>query len=97
MFTLKDGSGLWASGYWELTENERKVIRRVFLHRKKADPSHWGGDVLRIVPAAEFAAIAARHATEPVDRWVLIVRPTMDGKGVAWEGVTHAMAYKSLS
>jgi hypothetical protein len=97
VFPLKDGSGLWASGYWELTDSERAQIRRVFLHRRKAEPSHWGGEVLRVVPANEFGEKAAQHDTDPEGRWVLVVRPTPDGKGADWEGAAHSMAYKSLS
>lgn len=34
-FKLKDGSGRWASGYWELSPEERQNIREVFLHSTK--------------------------------------------------------------
>jgi hypothetical protein len=97
VFPLNDGSGPWASGYWELSESERTLIRKVFLHRRKADPSHWGGDVVRIVPAIEFAEKAAAHDTTPGDRWMLVVRPTNEAKGAPWEGAAHSMAYKALS
>jgi hypothetical protein len=96
VFLLKDGSGLWASGYWKLSESERSLVRKLFLHRTKAESSHWGGNVLRVVPAIEFVDMAAKHDTQPDDRWVLIVQPTAEGKGSAWEGSDWSMAYKSF-
>lgn len=88
--------GTWLSGYWELTEAERQAVRRVYLHRSKAEPAHFGGAVLRVLPASEFAEWAARHETDSADRWVLILQPDRDAKGVAWQGASHVMAYKSL-
>lgn len=88
--------GTWLSGYWELTDAERLAVRRVFLHRSKAAPAHFGGAVLRVLPAAEFAEWAARHDTDPAGRWVLILQPERTAKGAAWQGASHAMAYKSL-
>lgn len=96
VFKLKDGSGRWASGYWELTKEERLNIREVFLHATKATPSHFGGLVEEIVPADSFPNEAHRHSTNPEGRWVLLLRPSTGHKGVAWEGVDHTMAYKSL-
>lgn len=88
--------GRWLSGYWELSEAERIVVRRVYLHRTKADAAHFGGEVLRVLPASEFAELAHRHDTDPGGRWVLIVRPDLNAKGTRWEGADRAMAYKSL-
>jgi hypothetical protein len=96
LFALRDGSGLWASGYWKLSESERGLVRKLFLHRTKSTASHWGGDVVRVVPAIEYAEMAAKHDTQPDDRWVLIVQPTVAGKGTAWEGDDWSMAYKSF-
>lgn len=96
VFKLPDGSGNWASGYWQLNELDRTVVRKLFLHKKKAERSFWGGDVLTVVPAFEFAEMAAQHATDPAGRWVLIVRPASDCRGAEWQGADHAMAYKSL-
>lgn len=96
VFPLKDGSRLWASGYWELTVSERGTVKQVFLHRSKAEKSHWGGEVTDVVPALQFAAMAERHATDVTGRWVLIVKPDASARDVAWEGQRHAMAYKSL-
>jgi hypothetical protein len=75
---------------------ERVAVRRVYLHRTKSDPAHFGGLVPRIEPAAHFAALAARHETDPMGRWVLILRPDAGAKGAAWEGARHPMACKSL-
>jgi hypothetical protein len=91
---LRDGR--WISGYWELSDLERSTVRRLFLHRTKAEPAHWGGAVVGVRPAAEFADLAARHDTDPAGRWVLIVIPDKAAKGAAWQGADHQMAYKSL-
>lgn len=96
VFPLKDGSGLWVSGYWELSDFERETVKRVFLHETKGNRSHWGGDVQRVVPASDFADMARRHATDPAGRWVLIVRPDAAAREIPWEGASHSMAYKSL-
>ena len=96
VFRLKDGSGLWASGYWELGDAERVNVRRLYLHQTKSDLSYWGGDVQRVLPAEQFADMARKHATEPSGRWVLVVLPDPAAKGVAWEGARHSMAYKSM-
>lgn len=96
VFKLKDGSGRWASGYWELSPEERQSIREVFLHATKGNPSHFGGLVEEIVPASDFPEEVRRHTTDPVGRWVLILRPSVEYKGVPWEGADYGMAYKSL-
>ncbi len=97
VFPLNDGSGLWASGYWELSEEERLKTKSLFLHREKAKRSHFGGDVIEIRPAADFAEKALQHDSPTEGRWVLIVRATKEGKGVAWEGESHVRVYKSLT
>ena len=97
VFKFLDGSGNWASGYWQLDEIERRSVRKLFLHKTKAERSFWGGDVLHVVPATEFAEMAARHATDPAGRWLLIVRPSPEARNIEWEGSSHAMAYKSLA
>jgi hypothetical protein len=91
---LQDGR--WISGYWELSDLERSAVRRLFLHRTKAESAHFGGTVVDVRPAAEFADLAARHATDLAGRWVLIVIPDQAAKGAAWQGADHQMAYKSL-
>lgn len=97
VFPLKDqDAGLWASGYWELSDEERTLAKRLFLHSSKADQSHWGGAVQRVVPATDFAGMASKHSTDPSGRWVFVVRPEFCAKGVPWEGQRHSMAYKSL-
>ncbi len=96
VFRLDDGSGHWASGYWQLDEIERTAVRKLFLHKKKADRSFWGGDVVEVLPAIEFEAMARKHDTDPEGRWVLIVNPSPDCRGAEWEGQDYAMAYKSL-
>jgi hypothetical protein len=52
--------------------------------------------VVDVRPAAQFADLAARHATDLAGRWVLIVIPDQAAKGAAWQGADHQMAYKSL-
>lgn len=96
VFRLKDGSGLWASGYWELSEEERAHTKQIYLHATKATLSHFGGDVVEMRPATDYAEMALRHSTDPHGRWVFILRPSTEFKGVAWEGADHSMAYKSL-
>lgn len=96
VFPLKDGTGLWATGYWELSDYEREMIKHVFLHKTKAMSSHWGGEVREIVAASKFAEKAKEHLTDPAGRWVLIVQPDSSARDVAWEGASHSMAYKSL-
>jgi hypothetical protein len=88
--------GTWVSGYWELSDFERSPAKRVYLHRTKADPAHFGGDVLGIVPASDFADLAARHATPTEGRCVLVVQPDARAKGAGWEGADYQMAYKSI-
>ena len=88
--------GRWITGYWELSDAERAATKQVFLHRAKAEPAHWGGDVLEALPASGFAELALKHFTDPVGRWVLVVRPRLGAKGARWEGADYAMAYKSL-
>lgn len=88
--------GRWISGYWELTEGERAAVRRVFLHKTKADRSHFGGGVSDILPAVNFSELAAGHKTDPAGRWVLVVVPDQQCKDAAWEGADYAMAYKAL-
>lgn len=90
------GDGRWISGYWELSEIERYVVKNVFLHREKALPAHWGGAVVAVLPASDFAELAQKHRTDPAGRWVLVVIPDMAAKGVAWQGSNHQMAYKAL-
>jgi hypothetical protein len=89
--------GRWITGYWELSETERAAAKQVFLHRAKAEPAHWGGEILEVLPAAGFAELARKHDSNPVGRWVLVVRPLLDAKGARWEGPNHVMAYKSLA
>lgn len=96
VFRLNDGSGNWASGYWDLHASERAAVRKLFLHKTKAQSSFWGGEVVMVLPAAEFAEQAKRHDTDPDGRWVLIVRPAPECRGAPWEGKDFAMAYKSL-
>lgn len=91
---LKDGR--WLSGYWELSEFERSAVRRVFLHRTKAEPAHWGGTVVDLLPASDFIELAKKHETDPAGRWVLVVVPDISAKGVTWQGADYQMAYKSL-
>ena len=91
---LKDGR--WISGYWELSDIERSAVKRVFLHRTKSEPAHWGGSVVEVRPATEFAELTARHNTDPIGRWVLVVVPDIAAKGAPWMGTDHQMAYKSL-
>lgn len=93
---LKEGR--WISGYcyWELSEFERSAVRRVFLHRTKAEPAHWGGSVVDVLPAADFCELATKHETDPAGRWVLVVIPDIAAKGVPWQGADHQMGYKSL-
>lgn len=96
VFKLNDGSGHWVSGYWQLDAGERANVRKLFLHKAKADHSFWGGEVLGVAPAADFAAMARKHNTDPEGRWVLIVRPLAECRGADWEGPDHPMAYKAL-
>lgn len=88
--------GTWLSGYWKLSDFERSAVRRVYLHKTKADKAHFGGEVIRVFPATEVADLASRHDTDPTGRWVLVVRPEVGAKDAVWRGAYHAMAYKSL-
>jgi len=88
--------GTWVSGYWELSELQRGTVKRVYLHRRKADPGHFGGDLLGIDPASNFSDLAARRATPTEGRWVFVVKPDACAKGAAWEGADYQMADKSL-
>jgi len=91
---LQDGR--WISGYWDLSEHERRAVRRLYLHATKSSPAHWGGRVIEVLPATEFEALARKHDTDPDDRWVLVVVPDVAAKGMHWQGATYSMAYKSL-
>jgi hypothetical protein len=91
---LRDGR--WISGYWELSDFERSAVKRVFLHRTKAEPAHWGGTVVDVLPASDFSELATKHETNPAGRWVLVVMPDKAAKHAPWRGVDHQMAYKSL-
>jgi hypothetical protein len=96
VFKLQDGSGLWASGYWELTADERSQVREVFLHATKSKPSRFGGRVVETRSASDFPDQARRHSTDPEGRWVFILNASAEYKGLEWEGADYAMAYKSL-
>lgn len=96
IFKLTDESGLWVSGYWVLSETEVAMAKKLFLHKSKAERSFWGGDIQRIVPASEYAEMAAKHNTDPAGRWAILVLPNLAGKGALWEGADHAMAYKGF-
>jgi len=91
------------SGYWDLTDAERPLVRRVFLHRTKAERSHFGGEVVRIFSASEDPELDAQRQPELADRWVLVSgltrRPrTLPGRGqiTSWPTSHLCEAYSPL-
>ncbi len=74
------------SGYWRVSETDAKrlVGGKLYLHETKREASYFGGDILsyRLVTGPEY------HGTI-----VFTVRSTRDGRGAAWEGKDHDMAW----
>lgn len=75
------------SGFWDLSEAdaERLVGGMLYLHETKASPSYFGGVVrgFRVAGSDELAP----------GRIVFSVESTREGKGVAWKGAAHSMAW----
>lgn len=71
-------------------------MKRVLLHWTKAEPAHWDGTVVDVLPASDFSELATKHGTDPAGRWVLVVMPDKAAKQAPWQGADHQMAYKSL-
>ena len=49
---LKDGSGLWASKSWDMDKNKyQRLVGGIFsVHSSQNQPSHFGGEIVRIIP-----------------------------------------------
>ncbi|WP_051328625.1 hypothetical protein [Geminicoccus roseus] len=81
-------SGTYRSGFWNLSveDAQRLVGGWIYLHQAKTVASQFGGMVL------EFEQVQ-REELARKDRIVLVVAASLAGRGQAWRGKRHEMAW----
>ena len=85
-----EGKNEYTTGSWVLTEDEAASLigGRLYLHNTKSEPSYFGGTVLEWFRSKREDAAIEEGLTFRIvsDR---------EGKGVAWRGADHSMAWFS--
>jgi len=79
----------YESGFWTLYESEaaRLVDGMLYLHQKKAEPSYFGGTISGFRISTDMEPYPGKI--------VFKVIAQDEGKGIAWEGDKHPMAWMS--
>jgi hypothetical protein len=80
---------VFESGDWDISaaDAERLVGGTLYLHETKGQHSYFGGSII---------GYRELGPTEPLaGRIVFTVTSTREGKNVAWQGASHAMAWSS--
>ena len=87
--TVDAKNHIYRSGAWDFdpAEAERLVGGQIYFHQEKKQASHYGGDVLSV------ETVQTDNARE--ERVVFTFRATKEGRGVAWSGANHGMAWTS--
>lgn len=80
---------IYRSAAWDfdLATAEKLIGGQIYFHQEKGQASHYGGDVVSV------GAVQTDNAHE--ERIVFTFRATKEGRGVAWSGASHAMAWTS--
>ena len=75
------------SGFWAIPEAEARALVGgiLYLHQTKAEPSYFGGEVLRYRVAGPDELLPGRI--------VFTVLSQHQGRSMAWEGASHGMAW----
>jgi len=80
--SLKDGSGLWASYSWAINQNKyQQLIGGTFsVHEKQNAPSHFGGEIVQVIPDQKEPGRAVIIFKSSVD----IKNGSINGKSFNW-------------
>jgi hypothetical protein len=78
------------SGYWDIpdADADQLIGGMVYLHQTKNEPSYIGGIVKEVRQEKR-----PEHAHS--DRWLIVFDAVEAGKGTAWRGADHTMAWYS--
>lgn len=73
------------SGFWDVSAADAEKLKggMLYLHEAKSKPSYFGGQV------KSYRVIGNGKQFE--GRVAFVLDSSTEGKGVAWEGVDHAM------